>query len=316
MKDLKTIEIISESGFNVQLLNLGCSITKICAKDRFENRSNVVLNHSRLSEYFTNNSFLGCVIGPISGRSENGIIMINDNVTQLDTSCDRNSLHSCDKGLHNVIWDIVDQSENKVTFTYIQQNIEFFIQYSVEQEKLIMDISAYSNDDTYLSITNHTYFNLSGDYSSSIEDHKLMLNCLEYGYLNKDSIPVKLKKTQNSIFDFSNPKYLKEVLNTNSNEILPYGGIDHPFKCNGTKDILTLIHENSGRILKISTNQPYVVIYTGNHLNKSTIYNKHCGICFETQDLPSVTTRKLDKFEIVSKANPYKKRTEYKFEIK
>lgn len=325
MSKAHAITLTSQSGLTVNILTLGGIITEILAVNRDGVRENVVLNYPYHPDYEANPSFLGCLIGPVAGRSKNGQIFIDGRIDTLDTSLYPNSLHSGMDGLHQVYWTISEQSDQQVTLTYTPEDVEFpwnqihyAVTYAVSEEKLSIDYFATSKVKAYLSLTNHSYFNLSGNPETPILSHELTLNCSHFARIDSESLPTELVPLEGSTLDFSSKAPLEKAVSSNDPDILIAAGIDHPFKCRKENAIAVLTDAISGRQLKVSTTQPYVVIYSGNFLAASespsgVTFTKHAGICFETQDLPNITENPLDDICYLDAEHPYTHRTVFDF---
>ena len=325
MDTIKQLNLISETGFTVELITFGGIITKIMAKDRNGFRENVVLSYEVLDDYFQNPLYLGCLVGPVAGRTSGGLINTESFHLQLDTHNHPNSLHSGETGLHKVNWSVKCQSSNSVTLFYetLDSNkttITYEITYTVLDESLEIKYFATSNAPTYLSLTNHTYFNLSGDSNKPIINQTLALNCSHYARLDSNNLPVEWVPIELSPLDFSKSKRIGDVLSSNHPDVCNAGGVDHPFKCIADGPIATLTDLDSGRVMKTYTTQNYVVVYTGNFLKSATspsgiLFGNHSGICFETQDLPDITNNGLDTYKIVTPESPYHHVTKFEFSL-
>ena len=322
--EIKAIKLKSQSGFNVEILTFGAILTKIMALDKSGQRGNVVLEYETIDDYLSNPLFLGCVVGPVAGRTSKGQIRLCDqdhssnNTLTLDTSCHPNSLHSCSQGLHKVNWSILSQTADSLVLSHealthpdYGGQINYTLTYKVCDETLTIDYHATSKALTYLSLTNHSYFNLSGSASTPISGHHLQLNCSHFARLDSESLPQELVPISNAALDFSVSRAIGEALIQEANDIILTKGIDHPFKCEPKDDVATLVDPESGRVMHVSTTQPYMVVYSGNFLDavasdSGKRFIKHAGICFETQDLPDITNNKLDDVVYVSETSPYK----------
>ncbi|MCA0385761.1 MAG: galactose mutarotase [Firmicutes bacterium] len=325
MSKAHAITLTSQGGLTVTILTLGGIITEILAVNRDGVRENVVLNYPNLTDYEANPSFLGCLIGPVAGRSKNGQIFVDERVDVLDTHLHPNSLHSGTDGLHQVYWTVSEQSDQKVTLTYTPEDgafpwnqIHYAVTYTVSAETLTIDYFATSKVKAYLSMTNHSYFNLSGNPETTILSHELTLNCSHFARIDSESLPTELVPLEGSALDFSNKAPLEKAVSSSAPDILIAAGIDHPFKCHNIANIAVLTDAASGRQLKVSTTQPYVVIYSGNFLAASEspsgyTFTKHAGICFETQDLPNITENPLDDICYLDAEHPYTHRTVFEF---
>ncbi len=322
MREIELITLENETGFIVQILTLGGIIHKIMAKDKHNSRKNIVLNYDHIDDYKKNDLFLGCIVGPIAGRTENGLIETGNISMQLDTSCHRNSLHSCSDGLHLINWNIKSQSTSKLVLSHQSKAfnciIDYEITYRVTGETLSIDYYAKASSPIYLSLTNHSYFNLTGNPENQIVHQRLKLNCTHYAKLDEDNLPVELVPIANTALDFADFKSIKHVLDDSSADIAMTSGIDHPFKRDASNTVAELMDLDSGIVMKVKTTQPYVVVYTGNFLASITspsgkTFGKHTGICFETQDLPNVAFNKLDIIKTVTPEIPYKHFTSFAF---
>ncbi len=322
MAKIEKIILQSTTGFSVEVLNLGGIITKIMALDKYGIRSNVVLNYENLDDYLTNPLFLGCFIGPVAGRTKDGKLPIDGKILQLDVSLHTNSLHSCKDGLHNVIWKIEEQATDRLVLSYETKDdsctIHYKLTYTVFDDNLTINYDASSTSKTYLSLTNHSYFNLSGNLEQTVNKHELKLNCSHFVRLDQESLPVELVPIKDSPVDFSVNQIIGEAIESKEIDIRNASGIDHPFKCEAKNPIAILKDTSTGRVMKVSTSQPYVIVYSGNFLHSATsesgkILNRFSGICFETQDLPNVINNKLDSVKFVTPESPYNHQTTFSF---
>lgn len=325
MSKVECIALKSESGFSVQVLSLGGIITDIMAKDRHGVRDNVVLKYDHLEDYLTNPIFLGCFIGPVAGRTKDGKMLIDDNMLSLDVSDHPNALHSCKHGLHNVNWSIKSRTIDQVVLTYdtkplneLEGSLKYQLSYRVTGETLSIEYVVTSSRKTYLSMTNHSYFNLSGNPEQSIMSHELGIHCSHIASLDQDSLPVDLLPLESLRYDFSMPNSIGSIIESTPEIFSNTLGIDHPFKCSSSDPVTYLYDPQSGRAMHVATTQPYVIIYSGNflHTGVSTSgkqFKQYSGVCFETQDLPNVVNSKLDTVQFVTPESPYSHRTTFAF---
>lgn len=298
---MRSAVLTSETGFEVDILNFGGIIRKIMALGKDGQRHNVVLHYQNNQDYYKNPMYLGCVIGPVAGRTQNGYI---SDTMQLDTSLDKNSLHSGADGLHRVFWKIEHQSKHLLKLSHeVKSNtnhIQYHITYSVQDDSLTIAYEAMVLEPTYLSLTNHSYFNLSGHHDQSILDHTLSLQCSHVAILDEASLPIKLQPIEQSDLNITFERLISEIQE-----------IDHPFKCLPEKVVAELKCYEAGICLRVQTTQPYMVVYSGIHLKDGFL--PYSGICFETQDLPNVTNSRLDAFKLATKDSPYSHTTTFSF---
>lgn len=327
MSIVECVLLKNDRGFSVQILTLGGIITKIMAKDNFGIRENVVLSYDDFDDYFLNPLFLGCFIGPVAGRTKDGQLMIDDKLHQLDVSDHPNALHSCKKGLHNVIWTIKSHTSDQLVLTFITHPktelegiLTYQLTYSISNEALTIDYLVTSTKKTYLSLTNHSYFNLSGSSLQTVLSHDLELHCTHMARLNHESLPEEILSFEDLNLDFTTSRSIGSIIASSPEIFLNTSGLDHPFKCAPFDYVARLKDFNTGRVLTVSTTQPYLILYSGNFLHTACSasgkqFNQYTGICFETQDLPNVVNNKLDAVQFVTPESPYMHSTTFAFSI-
>src|SRR5699024_6679467 len=158
-----------------------------------------------------------------------------------------------------------------------------------------INYEAVSDMDTILTLTNHTYFNLNGQLKESVGNHTVKMNRDRVLELDNELIPTgKQLDGSGTPFDFKSGRQLKDgFLTAKTQKKIAGGGYDKYFLLNQTNQPNITVHEpKSDRTKEISTDQPGVVMYTGNNLRTDLAFKersgeKHLGVCFETQAHPA-----------------------------
>ena len=316
----------------VNILNYGGVIQKIMMPDKNGKFENIVLGFDDIKGYEERSPHFGAIVGRTAGRIKKGELYINGTLYQLETNNCGNNLHGYPEFYGQKIWDceIVEEEERAVlilkrTSPHLEAGypgkVDFTVKYILDKNSLILEYEGIPDRDTYMSLTNHTYFNLSGDYKKDIGNQKITLACGEYLEVDEETLPVKISKVDNSIFDLRKGRIFNEVFSSNEEQVkIVNGGIDHPFVLShkGNLDAVC-IDEESGRILEMKTDQPAVVIYTGNWLDEvgiisgNTICRNHFGFCLETQDYPDVLKFIPEKSKIYNENKKYTQKTTFIF---
>jgi aldose 1-epimerase len=193
--------------------------------------------------------------------------------------------------------------------------------------ELIIDYEVSTDQRTIKNITNHAYFNLSGNVKKDILDHEIMLNAEKFTPIDKEFIPTgEIRSVENTPFDFRKPKKIGKDIN-NGNEQLEFGlGYDHNYilsdSRNGTKFVGTVFDPESGRLMEIHTTEPAVQFYSGNFMDGShaghlgKVYQYREAICFETQHYPDSPNHPNFPSTELNPGEVYESSTIYKFLIK
>jgi len=302
----------------VELLNLGAIIRKIEFKDR-----NVVLGYEDIEKYRENPTYLGAIIGRTAGRIKDGILKLDDTEYQLDKNNNKNTLHGGKNSISHRFWN-VENIENGLCFSIkschldngYPANVKIKVSYILNNNELLIKYFATTDSLTYLNLTNHSYFNLSGNPDNTIYEDILKIDSNSLIGINENSIPCETINLDNNIFNFKEAKKLKEFFKAdNEQKTIANNGIDHPYIFNGKIGKLEIKNLESGIKMSVETNNPAVVIYTANYL-QDIGFKKHSAICFETQEVPNLYRDKnINVYPtFIDENTNYKKYTKFIFE--
>lgn len=326
------ITLTNKNKMEVSFLNLGGIITRISVPDLEGNFNNVVLAHQDFHDYRKNKGYLGAVIGRTAGRIKNAKFTLNHTQYNLPKNYGQNSAHGGLKGFDKQLFSFEPSSSGfGMSLMYHSNhleegypgNLDVKITYTLNEEnEFTIDYEAKTDQDTLVNLTNHTYFNLSGDFNESILYHELFVAADEYAELMEDStISGKLTKVRETPFDFRYHHEIGEEINNSHDQIRIGNGYDHPFILDKDREVkLRLLHRFTGRILEIETNHDAVVVYTQNYadnqvVNNNIILKPRKSIALETQSLPIGVDGLNMEFSKLKANEPYHKWTKYRFTI-
>ena len=328
------LSFTTEKGMTMKCINYGCIITDLIVPDRKGKQDNVVLGFDRLEDYVEYSPFFGAVVGRIAGRIANGCFTLDGNTYQLPKNQSGNTLHGGSKGFDKIIWDyelIERGTAAGVVFSYISPDgeegfpgeLQVKTTYLLDENgSLEISYEAQSDQDTIINLTNHSYFNLSGDLNKKILDHTLQLKSSSFLELGEDLIPTgELLPVEGTPFDFRKEAPISQgVANGIEQNKLAGGGYDHPFCLDSRfeKEII-LEDSQSGRKLVVETDQPAVVIYTcnqyeGDYSIRGVKPHDHMAICLETQGYPDAINQPHFPSIVLKKEDTYKAVTRYSFD--
>ncbi|CEN25491.1 aldose epimerase family protein [Paraclostridium sordellii] len=330
-KDIIAYNISYDNGFEVEILNLGGIITKIITPDKDNNLENIVVGYKNINGYIENPSYMGAIIGRTSGRIYNGKISIDNKEYRLSKNYGINQGHGGNVGFNKKIYDvnyIKSEDEFKLILSCKSKdleenypgNLDVEVTFEISRNFKIKQIyKAISDKKTLVNMTNHSYFNLSGNLKKPVTNQYMQINSDFILELDATSVPTgNYIDVNNTPFDFRKLKSIGRDIDKSHNQINIGCGYDHPFILNNGK--IHLEDKTSKRAMDIKTNQECVVVYSMNFTDDLVLYNnktnqRRFGICFETQAPPIGENMCFLERSILEKDSEYTQITEYKFYI-
>ncbi|MFD2202123.1 aldose epimerase family protein [Shivajiella indica] len=323
----------------ISVMNYGATLTHLFIPDRDGNMEDVVLGFDTLEgylqkDYLDNYCYLGSTIGRVAGRCTDNQFILDNKTIQLPANQGKVHLHGGKEGWDKKIWVSEPfETENSVGVTFYYQSqdgeenypgtIEIWVTYTLDETgKLEINYKAISDKKTIINPTNHSYFNLNGDFSKDIEGHMFMVDADHFLPMNENSLPTgEIIHVAGTPFDFRKSTLIKEKIQEDNPQIKLAGGIDHCFVINQEENCAVLYDPVSGRKLTLTTTEPGIQVYTSNYLNKSfkgkggIAYGKRAAICLETQHFPDSCTHKNFPTIILLPAEVFNSRTIFEFSV-
>jgi aldose 1-epimerase len=327
--------LTNDNGSSVSILNYGGIITKLLVPNKEGVLTNVVLGNDTVQQYETASPYFGCITGRVAGRIANATFTLEGVTYLLDKNDGENSLHGGLVGFDKVLWSAATSvSADRLTLTlnYLSPDddqgfpgtLDVFVIYTFDNNQtLSITYEATTDKATPITLTNHTYFNLSGDPASTILDHELRIDADNYVIVAPDTIPTGLGPVTGTPFDFRQAKPIGQDIHVDTDQINFAGGYDHAFELNkDSQEPIELFCATSGIRLKMTTNENCVVCYTGNYLTDKYVVageipvQKNSAVCLETQDYPNAINADFFPTDAVLKPKErYKKITSFAFSL-
>ncbi|MDU3350882.1 MAG: aldose epimerase family protein [Clostridium sp.] len=333
-KTIESYNLRNSKGFGINVLNYGAILTDLLVPDKDGIIENVIMKYKDLNVYEENPSYYGALIGRTSGRIADGKVLLNGNVLSFNKNYGLNQGHGGDIGFNKKLLEVkTNATENEafLEFYYLSPsgeegypgNLNLTVRYTItEDNEFKISYKAISDEDTLVNLTNHSYFNLSGNCKEDILSHYLYIDSDFLIELNENSVPTgEIINIEGTPFDFTNPKTIGRDIEEDDYQLKIGQGYDHPWILNGGNDIkLKLYHKASGRQMDVYTNQNSVVLYSLNFPDDELL---ECGkkparrdaLAIETQCPPIGEDNIFVKYSILRKGEEYDKETIYKFSI-
>ena len=328
-KEVKQYTLTNANGMEVKIINYGGIITSIKTPDKEGNMENVVLGFDNLDKYLEGTPYFGAIIGRFGNRIGQAQFSLNGESYQLAANNGANHLHGGEVGYDKVFWDAETLPGNALKMTYLSEdgeegypgNLDISVTYTLtDDDEIKIDYYATTDKATPVNLTNHSYFNLSGDPETLILDHVLQIEADRYTPVDFGLIPTgELAPVEDTAFDFTEPETIGARI-----EDVP-GGYDHNFVLNKFEEelplVATLTDPETGRSMEILTSEPGLQFYSGNFLDGTitgsdgTVFNKYAALCLETQHFPDSPNKPEFPSTILEPGEVYETTTIYRFKV-
>ena len=330
--------IIENSSSIIKFTNYGAAIVSLQIPDKEGNSEEITMGFDNISDYEKIRGFYGAVVGRYGNRISKGKFILNGKKYNLPVNEGENHLHGGIRGFDRVVWKteaIANGDIPSVTFSYLSEdgeegypgNLQVKVIYSFSHKQELKIRYIISTDrPTVKNITNHTYFNLSGNIKKDILSHSVMLNSDYFLPISRGLIPTgEIRSVESTPMDFRLPHLIKERINLDYDQ-LKYGkGYDHNWiikgKENELKSAAVVEESKSGRIMEVFTTEPGIQFYTGNFLdgshsgNNGKVYKYRHAIVMETQHFPDSPNHKNFPTTVLNPREIYESTTIYKFSM-
>ena len=333
--------ISNKNGMEVCFTNFGGRIVSIMVPDKDGNMTDVCLGHDNIADYEKYGAE-GCNFGALIGRYGNriakGQFTLDGESYQLPINNGPNSLHGGGPiAFHNRSWTAEPLDDRSIAFSTSSAdgedgypgNINVIVTYVVTDDNALqINYFATTDKATVLNLTNHCYFNLSGDGSKDCLDEVLTLDADKFTAVDADvAVTGEVLDVEGTPFDFRTPTVIGDRIDDETSEQIVNGhGYGHNWILNNPGDIkkafATLYDPNSGIVMEMFTDQPGVQFYAGNFLDGSFVgkkgvkYPRRSAFCFETQHYPDSPNHPEWPSTTLHPGEEYLTTTIYKFSTK
>lgn len=288
---------LSNEHITTSFINFGARMTELNVADRDGIVENIVLNYPDIAGYIHDNSYLGALCGRFANRIREGHISLNGMTFQLDKNEGEHHLHGGKNGFHQRIWHYeIDEIHNKVCFSLVSSHLDMgypgtcliTVSFQLIENQIRCIFEGTTDQNTALNLTHHNYYNLSGDFRSSIFEHSLQIQADHITVTDDSNLPTgELLAVQGTQYDFLAERLIKnEEAFSQSKK-----GYDTNYILLGKRDsehlACQLSDEKSGRTLRIYTTEPGLQVYTGGYLSNDGVYNDYSGVALEPQNFPN-----------------------------
>ena len=327
----------NNANMEVCITNYGGSIVSVIVPDKDGAMQDVVLGFDSIDDYINIPNNFGATIGRYGNRIANGKITVDGVEYNLPQNNFPHTLHGGDEGFDTKVFDAVQIDEQTVELSYTSKdgeagfpgNLTTKVTMTLTDDNAIdIQYEAETDKKTVVNLTNHSYFNLSGNPENTILNHELKIDADGFTPIDTTSITTgEIIDVEETDLDFRTPMLVGDRIDNYDFDQLKNGnGYDHNWVLNNPGDIsksaATVYDSTTGIELNVYTSEPGLQVYTGNFLDgsitgkKGVNYKKRSAICLETQKYPDSPNKPDWPSAYLSPGEKYTSRCIYKFSVR
>ena len=313
-REVKIFTLTNKNGLEARVTEYGAILVSLKTPDNSGKFADLTHGYDTLEGWLTNESYFGATVGRFGNRIAHGKFTLDGNEYTLATNNEPGGipchLHGGVKGFDKVLWSGKPTDSNGVEFTYVSKDGEegypgtltAKVTYTLtDDNELKWEAEATTDAPTIVNLVHHSYWNLSGDPTTSINDHVLTLNAPSYLPTDAGLIPTgEVAPVAGTPMDFTKPMVIGERVDADFEALKFGGGYDHCWvlpKGEGVQIAARVKDPETGRVMEISTDQPAIQFYGGNFLDGTVAgkdgvkYAHRTALCLETEGFPDAPNK-------------------------
>ena len=315
-------------GTSAAVLTLGANLQSVCTRGR-DGLDEITLAWDDVAGYLAaGGPYFGAIAGRVANRIAGGEFTLDGTRYRLARNHGGVHLHGGEVGFDRRIWDAAiheGSGEDRVALGYVSPDGEegypgtltASVRYMLtDDDELLIDLAATTDAPTIVNLADHTYWNLAGAGSGTVEDHELQLNCSQVLEKDADALPTgAIVPVRGTPFDFTTARRIGERIDE-------AGGYDHCLVVDGEPGTLRTFARlhcpATGRVMEVATTQPGVQLYTAEFLTRTAgaggrTFDRRGGLCLETQHFPDSVHHPHFPSTVLRPGATYRQRTVHRF---
>lgn len=330
--------LTNENGMEVAVTNFGGRIVSVMVPDRQGNLVDVVLGFDSIADYLpeNNKSDFGASIGRYANRINKGEFVLNGDTVRLPQNNFGHCLHGGPTGWQYQVYTAEQPNDSTLILTIdspdgdnnFPGNVKATVTYTLTSDNSIdIDYKAVTDKPTIINMTNHSYFNLSGNPDKPVTDDILYVNADNYTPVDSTFMTTgEILPVKDTPMDFTSPKMIgQEIDNFDFIQLKNGNGYDHNWVLNtaGNDSVVAarLSSPQTGVVLEVLTDEPGIQVYSGNFLDgtvkgkKGHVYNSRAAICLETQHFPDSPNKPEWQSVVLNPGEQYSSHCVFRFSV-
>lgn len=300
--------LTNTNGAQMKITNYGARMTGLTIPDAQGRLTDVVLGFDNLQDYLDNHTYFGAIVGRYGNRIAEGKFSLDGREYSLVRNNGENHLHGGAKGFDQRVWSgepYTTADGASVRLNYVSADgesgypgtLDVAVTYTLTNDNnVVIDIEATTDEPTVVNLTNHNYWNLNGAKADAL-GHELMIDASGFTPIDDEWIPTgEIRSVEGTPFDFTAPTDIGARIDNDNQQLANGQGYDHNYVLNSGGGSMahaaTMYSPMSGIEMKIFTDQPGLQLYSGNFLDGSltgkdgVTYEQYYAISLETQHFP------------------------------
>jgi aldose 1-epimerase len=286
------VTLRNDHGLIIRVITYGARIQEVVTPDRDGRPANIALGFASLQGYLDKaDPYFGATVGRFANRIARGRFVLDGHTYRLPINNGPNSLHGGTIGFDRVLWTIVGVKQGSasagVSLRYVSPNgdqgypgtLTATATYTLDDhDRLRIEYSATTDAPTIVNLSNHTYWNLSGEGSGNVMDERLMIPAAEFTPVDATQIPTgAFASVAGTPFDFREPKAIgQDIRDGRSRQLLIGRGYDLNWVISRRavalpRLVARVVDPHSGRVLELASTQPGLQFYSGNFLDGTLV---------------------------------------------
>lgn len=317
-RSVPAVTLTNANGISARIIALGATLQSVVMPDRDGRKADVALGYDNLADYIHKPQYFGSTVGRFANRLAGGRFKLDGRTWQTPVNNGANALHGGTLGFDKVLWEVTSVKSGptaSVTLRYVSPDgdqgypgtMTVDATYSLDEKNdLRIEYVATTDRPTIANITNHAYWNLSGEGSANgAMGHVVTIPAESYLPTDSGAIPTgEYRPVAGTVFDFRKPMPIGDRVRDASDEQIVFGrGYDHNWvigrKVTADQHLMARVEDPaSGRGFELWSNQPGLQMYSGNFFDATThgkdkkIYRIGDALVMEPQIFPDAPNQK------------------------
>lgn len=325
--------LVNGNGCEACITNYGGRVVSLMVPDKRGQFVDIVLGHDSIMDYINIDGNFGALIGRYGNRINNGRFTIDGDEFQLPQNDFGHCLHGGPKGFHHAVWNVEQANDSTLHLSLSSPdgdagfpgNVNVKVTYTLTYDNALeIAYEATTDKATILNLTNHSYFNLSGDPSKDILNEIAWFDADGFTPIDSTFMTTgEILSVYGTPFDFTNPKPIGKDIDATDTQLINGRGYDHNMVLNTPRDYSSpaayISDPDTGIKMEVYTDEPGIQFYAGNFLDgsvkgkKGIAYPRRSAVCLESQHYPDSPNKPQWPSVVVRPGETYQSKCKYKF---